>query len=130
VQPKIEHHARQDATGDTVLLDDFLHFRFLIAAATAEPHTWLTPESRELWRRLGGERVVIGPADQTRQSDSVAGNDVQYLVETDALFAAWISQHGCAAVVVRPDRYVFGTANDAAQLNRLIASVAGQVLGP
>jgi 3-(3-hydroxy-phenyl)propionate hydroxylase len=130
VQPKIQRHARQDAMGDKVFLDDLLRFRFLIAAATAEPQTWLTPESRKLWRRLGGERIVIGPPDQTHQPDGPAGNDVQYLAETDALFAAWISQYGCAAVVVRPDRYVFGTANDAAQLNRLVAAVGRHVLGP
>ena len=98
-------------------------------ATSAEAQTWLTPESRELWRRLGGERIVIGSADQTHRPDGDAGNDVQYLTETDALFATWMSQHGSAAVVVRPDRYVFGMANDAAQLNRLVAAVARHVLG-
>jgi len=32
-------------------------------------------------------------------------------------------------VVVRPDRYVFGAANDAEQLNCLVAAVARRVLG-
>ncbi len=123
VQPKIQ---RQDALGDTTLLDDLLRFRFLIATAAAEPQTWLTPESRELWRRLGAERIVIGPPVQM---DGPAGSDVQYLVESDALFAEWMSHHGCAAVVVRPDRYVFGMANDAAQLNRLVAAVGRHLLG-
>jgi 3-(3-hydroxy-phenyl)propionate hydroxylase len=128
VQPKIQQHAGQGTMGDKVLLDDLLRFRFLIATATAEPQTWLTPESRKLWRRLGGERIVIGPAGQTYQPNDLDGNDVQHLAETDALFAAWMSQHGCAAAVVRPDRYVFGTANDAAQLNRLVAAVGRHVL--
>ena len=97
VQPKIQRLARQGAMGDAVLLDDLLQFRFLIAAATAEPQTWLTPESRELWRRLGGERIVIGPSDQTHPLDGDAGNDVQYLAETDALFT-----HGCRSTAVPP----------------------------
>jgi 3-(3-hydroxy-phenyl)propionate hydroxylase len=129
VQPKIQRLAGRGVTGDQVLLDDLLRFRFLIAAATDEPQTWLTPESRGLWRRLGGEQIVIGPADQPRPLDRDAGNDVQYLVETDGLFTTWLSQHGRAAVVVRPDRYVFGTANEPAQLNRLVAAVARHVLG-
>jgi 3-(3-hydroxy-phenyl)propionate hydroxylase len=130
MQPTIRRHARQDAIGESLLLDDLLRFRFLIASATAVPQTWLSPESRKLWRRLGGERIVIGPPEQTREPDGPAGNDVQYLAETNALFAAWMSQHGCAAAVVRPDRYVFGTANDAAQLNGLVAAVGRHVLGP
>ena len=40
-----------------------------------------------------------------------------------------MSRHGCAAVVVRPDRYVFGAADDAATLNRLVQQVARHVLG-
>jgi 3-(3-hydroxy-phenyl)propionate hydroxylase len=116
VQPRI---ARES---DEVLLDDVLQPRFLIATTTAASQAWLTPESLELWRRLRGERIVIGA-----QSD-LARTDAQHLAETDALFADWMSQLGCAAVVVRPDRYVFGTASDASQLNRLVAAVGRQVL--
>ena len=130
VQPKVQRHMHQDTLGDEVLLDDLLQFRFLLATGTAEAQTWLTPESRELWRRLGGERIVIGPAGRSCQPEGVAGDDIQYLAETDALFTAWMSQHGGAAVLVRPDRYVFGMANDAAQLNRLIAAVGRDVLAP
>ena len=130
VQPKVRCLPRRDPTNGTVLLDDLLHFRFLIATATAEAHAWLTPESLRLWRRLGGERIVIGSREQVPQPDDHAGHDVQYLAETDALFAEWLSQRGCAAVVVRPDRYVFGTASDPAQLNRLVAAVGRHVLGP
>jgi 3-(3-hydroxy-phenyl)propionate hydroxylase len=111
------------------MLDDLLHPRILIATATPEAQGWLTPESRTLWRRLAGERIVIGPPEQTRLWDRRADDNIQYLAETDSLFAAWMSQLECAAVVVRPDRYVFGTASDAAQLNRLIASV-GRLIAP
>jgi 3-(3-hydroxy-phenyl)propionate hydroxylase len=122
VQPTIR---REDAT---VRLDDLLRFRFLIAATTAQAQTWLTPNSLKVWRRLGGERIVIGPPEQARQQDDAVQTDVLHLAETAGLFAGWMAQHGCAAVVVRPDRYVFGTANDAAQLNRLVAAVGRHVL--
>jgi 3-(3-hydroxy-phenyl)propionate hydroxylase len=130
VQPKIHRPARADAPDTEALLDDLLRSRFLIAAAAPEVQGWLTPESRALWRRLGGERIVIGPPEQTRLRDHLADDDIQYLAETNSLFAGWMSQINSAAVVVRPDRYVFGTASDAAQLNRLIASVGRHVMAP
>jgi hypothetical protein len=72
---------------------------------------------------------VIGSPAQTFPPDEVASGEVQYFEETDTLFAGWMSQMGCAAVVVRPDRYVFGMAADAQQLNRLVAAVGGHVFG-
>ena len=44
-------------------------------------------------------------------------------------FTAWAESYGCTAAVVRPDRYVFGLARDAAELNRLVADVHRQVFG-
>jgi len=122
VQPKV----KQPGTDAEMLLDDLLQFRFLIATTHAEPQAWLTPESLELWRRIGGERIVIQPAAQGAASHAVV-NDVQHLTETDTLFADWMTQLGSLAVVVRPDRYVFGAASDAAQLNRLVAALKQQL---
>ena len=39
----------------------------------------------------------------------------------------WMAQHDAAAVVARPDRYVYGIARDAHELNRLIARLGRQV---
>ena len=36
------------------------------------------------------------------------------LHEADGVLAAWFTRHACAAALVRPDNYVFGTAGDAA----------------
>ena len=76
-----------------------------------------------MWRRLRGERIVIGSMPGSASTDGILD-----LTETDALFASWMSQHGSAAVVVRPDRYVFGMGNDAVELNRLVADVGRLVL--
>jgi 3-(3-hydroxy-phenyl)propionate hydroxylase len=125
VQPKIRPHAGADARDDAILMDDLLGFRFLIATTTAEAQTWLSPQSREVWRRLGGVRAVVGPSGQTH---ALPVDEVRHLTEADTLFAQWMEQLGCEAVVVRPDRYVFGAASDAAQLNRLVAEVGRHVL--
>jgi 3-(3-hydroxy-phenyl)propionate hydroxylase len=45
------------------------------------------------------------------------------VVERDGLFADWMLQHGAAAVIVRPDRYVFGAAGSAGELNMLVGQL-------
>ena len=130
VQPNILRRSRQHPAGEQVLLDDLLRFHFLIATTTLEAQEWLTLESRALWRRLGGERIVIAGVEQSGRPGEASEDDIQILVEADTLFATWMAQHRCAAVVVRPDRYVFGMASDADQLNRLVAAVSTHVLAP
>jgi len=120
VQPRVTGPA-----GAGRLLDDLLDFRFLIATASPDAQAWLSPAARETWRRLGGERITI---TQAREAPAGADGEVLQVVEDDGLFAAWAQGHGCKAAVVRPDRYVFGVANDAHELNRLVAAVAACVL--
>ncbi len=109
VQPNIRR-----ADGRGVRLDDLLGPGFAIVAGSAEPMTWLAADTRCGWKQLGGEQVVI--ADQP--SDAPGG--VPALAEEGHLFSDWLRAHGVAAVVVRPDRYVFGAAANAEQLNDLV----------
>ncbi|HEX7924372.1 MAG TPA: hypothetical protein VF583_25660 [Bradyrhizobium sp.] len=71
--------------------------------------------SRAAWQHLAGERVVI-----TTSGESTGANGILSVVERDGLFADWMQQHGAAAVIVRPDRYVFGAAGSADELNMLV----------
>lgn len=127
VQPSVRRVTSAHVTGEPLLLENLLRFRFLIATSGAHAQAWLTAESQALWRRVRGERIVIGSPGQILPLEGDASGEVQYFAETDMLFAGWMSQMGCAAVVVRPDRYVFGIAADAQQLNRLVAAVGGHV---
>ena len=156
VQPRVRVPAGDapvDAGGDALvgaggdaLMDDVVPFRFLIVTAGAEAQTWLSEESRRRWQRLGGERVIVRsepsppavPADAASApatsvpaaSAPAAIHDIRELIECGRLFADWVEKHGCAAAVVRPDRYVFGVAHDAAGLNRLVSRVCAGVMGP
>jgi 3-(3-hydroxy-phenyl)propionate hydroxylase len=116
----VQPHVRQP--DGVALLDDVLPFRFLIVTTTADTLAGMTAAARAAWRRLHGEQ----PPDR---ADGALGDGVRELIETDGLFANWANSHGCTAAVVRPDRYVFGLARDAVELNRLVAGVHRQVFG-
>ncbi|HEY6994222.1 MAG TPA: bifunctional 3-(3-hydroxy-phenyl)propionate/3-hydroxycinnamic acid hydroxylase [Xanthobacteraceae bacterium] len=120
VQPQVRQ------PGGAALLDDVLPPRFLIVTATADIQARMSSSARAKWRRLQGERVVLRRADQPA---SPSGDGVRELIETNGLFADWASRQGCAAAVVRPDRYVFGLARDAIELDRLVTDVDRQVFG-
>src|SRR5262249_44702640 len=98
---------------------------FLLVAADMEAQAWLAPRALDQWRRLGGERVVLG----TDQPDAQMDGGILRLVERDHLFADWIARHGARAAVVRPDRYVYGTAHNRSALNGLVENLARQIFG-
>jgi 3-(3-hydroxy-phenyl)propionate hydroxylase len=111
------------AAGEGALLDDVVAPRFLLATGRPKPQSWLGQASLAGWRRLGGARVVIA-ADA-----GAASGDILHFVERGTLFADWMARLGAAAVVVRPDRYVYGTARDADELNRMVERLGRQIFG-
>lgn len=54
-----------------------------------------------------------------------AWHGVVSLPATDPALHDWLIRHGVAAVMLRPDRYIAGTATDAAGLDRLVAALPG-----
>jgi 3-(3-hydroxy-phenyl)propionate hydroxylase len=115
VQPRV------GTEGEGALLDDVVAPNFLLATAGEEAQAWLSPSSIELWCRLSGERVVIGP------SGAGEAGGIRRFSERGSLFADWMARHGAAAVVARPDRYIYGIARDAGELNRMIEGLGQQI---
>lgn len=72
-----------------------------------------------LLQRLGAARVVVTRDPPTRIPD-----DIVVLCEDAGRLSGWLQTHGVGAVVVRPDRYVFGAAANATGLNELIGCMA------
>jgi len=110
----VQPHVRAP-DGRTCRLDDLLKPEFAIVTLAAQQMAWLSETSRAAWQRLSGERVVIAAS-----GDSCDANGILSVVERDGLFADWMRQHGVSAAIVRPDRYVFGAAHSAEQLNMLV----------
>lgn len=110
----VQPHVRA-LDGRMCRLDDLLKPEFAIVTAAAEPMAWLSDASRARWQRLSGERVVIATS-----GESTDVNGILTVVERDGLFADWMRQNAVAAVIVRPDRYVFAAADSADELNMLV----------
>ena len=110
VQPRV-----RGVDGTVRRLDDLLKVEFAIVSATPEAMAWLSEGLLAGWHQLGGERVVISASGEPSDRGGILT-----VVEGDTLFADWMRQNAVAAVIVRPDRYVNGGAENAAQLNMLI----------
>ncbi|MGJ7509686.1 bifunctional 3-(3-hydroxy-phenyl)propionate/3-hydroxycinnamic acid hydroxylase [Variovorax sp. GT1P44] len=48
------------------------------------------------------------------------------LHESDGVAAAWFRRHDCRAAIVRPDRYVYGVASNAAELDTQLGALAAR----
>lgn len=92
----------QPTLADGRLLDQVTGARFAIIAT---PALWseVQPATREQWARWG---TALVPAD-------------------DPALAHWLSQHHTSAVVLRPDRYIAGTATSASELDALTENLLG-----
>jgi len=110
VQPCI---VRSD--GIVVRLDDLLPPGFAILAASSAPLKWLAEQTRRDWLEHGGALVVVGDKTPTE-----ADEEVPTLMEEGQLLRDWLRSVNVEAVVVRPDRYVFGGARTAGQLKELV----------
>ena len=110
VQPRV-----RGANGKTPRFDDIIKPRFLLATTSSQAQSWLSPASLRLLQRLDAEQVVIAEEEGAHLQSSI-----HHVIETEGLFASWARQQACDAVVVRPDRYVYGVASDASTLNALV----------
>lgn len=95
--------APQPRLGDGRRLDDEVGFRFAVVA-TAELLAGLDPDTRRVAEEAGFA-VLEGTGEA----------------------ATWLDELGAGAVVVRPDRYYYGTFGSAAALGEALRDLAGTV---
>jgi 3-(3-hydroxy-phenyl)propionate hydroxylase len=145
VQPRV-----RTADGHIKRLDDELKLEFVIVTRTKEAMSGLSAAALSAWQKLGGERVVIGSSEQgssvipgrctapnpeSRDSGFALcaprndGGEILTVVETEHLLVDWMRDNGVEAVIVRPDRYVFGGGATASELNALVADLVSKLQG-
>jgi 3-(3-hydroxy-phenyl)propionate hydroxylase len=106
----------QTDSGPFRRLDDLLPSGFLLVSASVEPLRWLDVDSADKWQCLQGQHVVV-------QSDAGLKIDMVpalLVTERDRVFSKWLEELDAMVVLVRPDRYVYGTAKNADDLKRLV----------
>lgn len=83
--------------------------------------------SQSIWKKaedLGLHVIKVGNSSEVSSS----GNDAHdAVIELDDVLARWFDTHGCHAVIVRPDHYVFGTASDEVSLSELMADLQARL---
>ena len=114
IQPRV----RRGTDASSHLLEDVLGSCFLFITDSASALDWFDDEVGYIWDKLGGEKVVI--SDDWPDVDDARAI---YLSETDGFFAEWLSASKSAAVIIRPDRYVYGVAADRGELQVLVRNV-------
>lgn len=116
VQPLVR---RDD--GAQVLMDDLFDPEFLIVASDPAPLA-LDAELLRRWESRGGRILLAGEG---------AAPDASVMTVRDGtgLIADWLDRQGATAAIVRPDRYVHGTASNAediaAMAETILAALAG-----
>jgi len=100
-----------DAAGALLRLDALLGGRFAIVSRPASEGG--APTLPAAWVRLGGHRIEVGSPGA--------------LHDVDGRLAAWLRSMDATAAIVRPDRYVYGLARDARELEALVRKLIGQI---
>jgi len=95
---------------------------------TLFPQPWLWREGQRVrmdevlgrgWRLIAADECAVGEAIAGLRGATLAELD-----EADGVLAGWFDRHRCAAALVRPDHYVFGTVAAAADVPALLAEAA------
>ncbi len=118
VQPRVHDG---DAAGS--LLDTCLGDGFVLLTTTTQAQAWLDAPAQQQWLAIGGARLVLSGAEAASGPCAFA----PVLRETTPLFETMALAYGFAALIVRPDRTVFGSAATASELCRLVHALHSQL---
>jgi 3-(3-hydroxy-phenyl)propionate hydroxylase len=103
-------------TGGRRRLDDLVSSGFLMVARKRDFVHWLKSPEARMWYRIGGQDIAIARA---RGLTPPAHPDADFY-ECESTFDEWLLENQAEVVIVRPDKYVFGIACAAGELNALI----------
>jgi 2-polyprenyl-6-methoxyphenol hydroxylase-like FAD-dependent oxidoreductase len=96
------------------LFDDVVgHRGFLLIGVDDDPGRYLSPKTRDCWRRIGGMSACVGQDTE--------------IVDVDETYRAWFASRGVSVAIFRPDFYVFGTATSIGETEDLVSELLQQL---
>ena len=109
VQPRVRNELGKES-----LLDDFLPMRFLYVTFKQKTQVWFN-DYDHFWKKIGGLRVNI----QSQKIENRQYKNILNFQEIDDFFSTWCAKNNISSVIVRPDRYVYGIANNKSDLKNI-----------
>jgi flavoprotein hydroxylase len=95
------------------LLDDIVGAGWRLVTLDAASAVALPDDLDSWFRSLGGRVVPVSPA-----------------VDVDGTYAAWFAEHGCIAILQRPDFHLYGSAATREDVTRLLVSLRDALADP
>jgi len=102
--------------------DDLVGPGFALGA-TFDPREYLTPESVDSFRRLGGGFEQFVPGDVTPTDDG----ELRQLADIEGFYLPHMAEAGFVAAIVRPDYYLFGVARQPHGVQGLLDDLLDQL---
>jgi 2-polyprenyl-6-methoxyphenol hydroxylase-like FAD-dependent oxidoreductase len=97
--------------------DDVVGEGWCIVTRAPQMLTNLTQAQRVFWQSIEGRVAILGESARD-------------LHDVDDVYAAWFATSSCAAAVVRPDWYVYGTARDKHELSEVLERLSRSLQPP
>lgn len=103
------------ANGGLTRLDDLMPYEFLVVSDDVDVlEDTRSASPKEL------TQIPVVYAAVTSEDARFSSSGIMILQEQSGLLCKWLEEHKVKAIVVRPDRYVFGAARNATELRVLL----------
>lgn len=116
----VQPHA-QTQEGEAKLLDDTIPHAFLLVSDKVELLENLPAGLVARLEAIGCQRVLLAAADGKTCANIAVREPL------NDLFAGFCASHSCHAAIVRPDRYVYGVADDTPALVSALDKLLGEL---
>jgi len=106
------------------LFDDVVGDGPCIVARGPELLAGLPKAQVERWQLLGGRIALLLDEPGRPTPNNPAATEI---VDIDGVYESWFGSHDCAAAVIRPDWYLYGTASTSGELTGVLSELESRL---